>query len=57
MGLTNCWKNEVNAIDFNKGGELIRWDGEKEQMVPLLNTASNLKQSSLRLQIGLIYKF
>ena len=57
MGLTHCWKNEVNAIDFNKGGELIRWDGEKEQMVPLLNTASNLKQSSLRLQIGLIYKF
>lgn len=60
LGLTNCWKNDgtqFNIDNNDNSAPLIRYINDEEQMVHLLNTTSTMKQSALRLHIGVMYKF
>jgi len=60
LGLTNCWKNKATPLMIDNetdSAPLIQYVNEQEQMVHLLNTTSAMKQSALRLHIGIMYKF
>lgn len=60
LGLTNCWKNDgtqFNIDDNTNSAPLIQYVNNQEQMQHLLNTTTAMKQSALRLHIGIMYKF